>query len=92
MTMRMPDPSYVEVNGDAVAWYSIGNGPETLVGSPGMFTAVESMVESPGPHPMPSGARGSLGGRTEPRVAWWSSPAQISRWYPLPLGSERLLS
>ena len=48
VTMRLPEPSYADVNGDAIAWYSIGDGPETLVGAPGMFVSVESIVESPG--------------------------------------------
>lgn len=48
MSLQLPEPSYAEVNGDAIAWYSIGDGPETMVGSPGMFASVESIVESPG--------------------------------------------
>jgi hypothetical protein len=24
VTMRLPEPSYADVNGDAIAWYSIG--------------------------------------------------------------------
>lgn len=48
MEFRLPEPSYADVSGDAVAWYSIGDGPETVVGSPGMFVSVESLVESPG--------------------------------------------
>ena len=48
MTLRMPEPRYAVVDGEAIAWYSIGDGPETIVGSPGFFASVESIVESPG--------------------------------------------
>lgn len=46
--MRLPEPNYAYVGEDAIAWYSIGDGPETLVGSPGFFASVESIVDSPG--------------------------------------------
>lgn len=45
---RLPEPRYAHVDGDAIAWYEIGDGPETMVGSPGFFASVESTVESPG--------------------------------------------
>ena len=46
--MRLPEPQYVYVDGDAIAWYSIGDGPETVVGTAGLFASVESTIESPG--------------------------------------------
>lgn len=48
MKLRLPEPRYVHVGEDAIAWYEFGDGPETIVGSPGFFASVESIAESPG--------------------------------------------
>lgn len=45
---RLPELRYAHIGDDAVAWYSFGEGPETIVGSPGFFGSVESIAESPG--------------------------------------------